>query len=146
MDAIRPRYGRAAHAASWRGRLASRVGCVSGTESSVLLEVEPAGARAATRAFVAWAGEDEALKALFTPDTLMAIDVPGRRGVLFDEAWHVTVWIDDGAVAFRACLDRELQDEGLSSEKPPGDEPRREDLLSLALRHGRPAREVRQLL
>jgi hypothetical protein len=120
---------------------------VSGPESSVLLEVEPGGARAVMRAFVAWAGEDVALRALFTPDTLMAIDVPGRRGVLFDEVWYVTVWIDEGAAAFRACLDRELpDDQGLSSEKPPGDEPRREDLLSLALRHGRPAREVQHLL
>lgn len=125
----------------------SRVGCVSGTESSALLEVEPSGARAVMRAFVAWAGEDVALKALFTPDTLLAIDVPGRRGVLLDETWHVTVWIDEGAAAFRVCLARELpDDQGLSSEKALGDESRGKALLSLALRHGRPAREVQHLL
>ena len=89
---------------------------MSGTEPSALLEVEPGGGRAVMRAFVAWAGEDVALEALFTPDTLMAIDVPGRRGVLFDETWYVTVWIDEGAAAFRACLERELpDDQGLSS-------------------------------
>jgi hypothetical protein len=125
----------------------ARVGRVSGTESSVLLEVESGGARAAMRAFVAWAGEDVALKALFTPDALIAIDVPGRRGVLLDEIWYVTVWIDEGTAAIRACLDRELpDDQDLSREKPPGGERRGEDLLTLALRHGRPAREVRQLL
>jgi hypothetical protein len=116
-------------------------------ESPTRLEIDCEDAGAAMRAFVSWAGSEQDLKVLFTPDVLMAIDVPQRRGVLLDEVYFVTVWVDRGVAAFRDCLRAELpSDQVRWTEVPAGQDPDPERLLSSALTHGRPITTARHLL
>jgi hypothetical protein len=113
----------------------------------VVIEVDSRDAGAAMRAFVAWVGADEDLHVLFTPDVLMAVDRPGRRGYLIDEIYFVTAWIDCGAAELRDCLRRELQgrDRGWT-EQPADQAPDPEAILSGARTYGRPIAEVRHLI
>lgn len=109
-----------------------------------LFEVDDVAADAAIRAFVSWAGSDAEVKILYTPDVLLAIDTPQRRGFLVDEIYFVTIWIARGAAELRESLTRELppaQPQWI--EKPPTAHRNPEGFLSTAIRHGRPLAEVR---
>ena len=122
---------------------------------ATLLDIDFDDAAAAMRAFLAWAGSEQDLKVLFTPDVLLAVDRPDRRGYLVDEVHFVTIWVDRGAPELRACLDRAIDDGGGGggggdrprwTEQPAPDEPRPAEVLATALARGRPLPEVRHLL
>ena len=113
-------------------------------DSPALFEVDDQASEAAIRAFVAWAGSDADVKILYTPDVLLAIDTPQRRGFLVDEVYFVTVWIARGAPELREHLDRELPNGHTQwIEKPATAHPNPEGFLSTAMAHGRPLADVK---
>jgi len=102
-----------------------------------VLDIDSADAGAAMRAFVAWAGAEQDVRLLYTPDVLLAVDAPHRRGYLIDEVYFVTVWVDRGLPQLRTCLACELG-EHRWTEEPSDDRPDPAAFLAGALAHGRP--------
>lgn len=112
-------------------------------DGPVLFEVEPEDGAAAMRAFVAWAGGPEGVRILYTPDTLLAVDGPDRRGYLLDEVYFVTLWVGRGADELRERLRHELElppggGTGRWTEPPPAEEADPERFLARAVAYGRP--------
>jgi hypothetical protein len=99
------------------------------------------------RAFVAWVGADDDLRVLFTPDVLMAVDRPDRRGYLIDEVYFLTAWIDRGAAELRDRLRHELPGrDGDWTEVRADQAPDPEAFLARACTDGHPFAEVRHLI
>lgn len=113
----------------------------------MVIEVDSGDAGAAMRAFVAWVGADDDLRVLFTPDVLLAVDRPDRRGYLIDEVYFLTAWIDRGAAELRDRLRHELQGRDREWTEMPADQaPDPEAILSRACTDGHPFAEVRHLI
>lgn len=113
-------------------------------------EVDSKSASAALGAFVTWAGEErEAVRVLFGPDTIMAIDTPSRSGYLIDEVYFLTAWIQRGADDFRHELERLLVSAERDADlvvKDPSEEPDPFGILAMVVERGSPIDDVRHLL
>ncbi len=71
----------------------------------MLIEADSQAAGEAYRAFETWAGAD-GITVFFAPDTMMAIDQPGRRGFLYDEVYFITIWASHGGDGLLEILAR----------------------------------------
>lgn len=118
-----------------------------GADDPVLLEIDSNAAATAYRGFEAWAGS-EFVKVFFAPDTMMAVDQPGRRGFLYDEVYFISVWASVGGEALLETLHAiiDATDGTAMVIKAVSEEPRPEQMLALALEHGAPIDEVRHLI
>jgi|RhiMetdeSRZDD1v2_1073273.scaffolds.fasta_scaffold85217_3 hypothetical protein len=112
------------------------------TGGPVLLEVDSQVAGIAMRAFEEWAGTEH-VRVFFEPDTVMAVERPGRRGYLYDEVYFVTMWAGDGGDQLLASLRRDIADVLV---KDISEEPNPEEILALVLRQGAPIDKVRHLI
>jgi len=121
---------------------------MTAVDDAVLLEVESRQAAKAYRAFEAWAGGGP-ISVYFEPDTMMAVDRPGRRGFLYDEVYFVTLWAGAGGQQLLELLqaeDVEADHRPSFAIKPSTEEPNPERTLALVLEHGSPIDEVRHLI
>lgn len=120
---------------------------MAAADDPVLIEVDPRQAANAYRAFEAWAGAGRVM-VVFEPDTMMAVDRPGRRGLLYDEVHVITVWAGDGGQQLLDLLRaQDVQaDRPTVVVKPSAEEPDPGRMLALVLEHGSPIDEVRHLI
>jgi hypothetical protein len=113
-------------------------------------EVDSKSASAAFGPFVTWAGEErEAVRVLFGPDTIMAIDTPSRSGYLIDEVYFLTAWIQRGADDFRHELEGVLASVEREADlvvEEPSEEPDFFGMLAMVVDRGSPIDDVRRLL
>ena len=114
------------------------------TSMPVVIEVDSEQCDDAIATFLTWTGSESAVRCLFTPDVLLAVDTEACRGWLLDEVYWVTLWIDQGAEALLLALTDDL---------PTGSwrlttvaEPNPLDLLASVVEGGHPLSEVRRLL
>lgn len=107
----------------------------------VVLEVDSRAAALAFDAFERWAGSGHVVVS-FGPDTLMAVDRPGRRALLYDEMYFVTIWAGAGGDQLVELLRRLTEDFVI---RDPATEPLPERTLELVLANGAPIDEVRHL-
>ena len=116
------------------------------SEDEATVVVMPPDHSDLVEAFRAWAGGNAELRALFTPDVLIGLDAPTRRGYLYDDGWTVEVWIERGLTDFFRLLSPDYLAKHCRVERSaPGPLPQRE-LLSMALEEGEPISEVRHLI
>ena len=92
------------------------------------------------RAFARWAEPRDAVRVLFGPDVIMAIETPLRRGWIMEEIYFATAWIDRGVDDFLRLLqdDRHEVQTGRVELDPQG-------MLEMILRKGSPVDEVKHL-
>lgn len=107
-----------------------------------MAEIEFGAAARAYEAFERWACASNVV-VCFGPDTVMAVDRPGRRGFLYDEVYFVTIWASDGGDELVEVL-RRLTEQFVVRD--PAEQPRAERLLGLVLAEGAPLDEVRHLI
>ena len=82
-------------------------------------------------AFRNWAESESNLLVFFTPDVLIGLDTPARRGYLFDDGWTVEVWVERGLQEFLDLLSAQYVFEHCEIERPPDDPSPQRGLLGL---------------
>lgn len=113
---------------------------------NVTIQVLPPDHDEFAGAFWRWAGEGADGRVFFTPGVLIAIDVPARRGYLYDDGWQVEVFVDRGVEELVALLSGEYVAEHCELVRRTADPSWQRGLLNLALEKGVPLDEVRHLL
>jgi hypothetical protein len=114
------------------------------TEQATVFEVDVDHASRLASAFRTWAGADAHLRVHFTPEVLIGIDRPERRGHLYDDGWTIEAWIERGVDEFRATLVEAMAGEPFSTTVD--DTGRGAALLALVLERGHPFRDVQHLI
>ena len=111
-----------------------------------LIDDSPSGRSRIGGAFRAWTNGAD-LRALFTPDVLIAVSDEVVRGYLYDDGWTVECWIERGVSAFRASLEDAFEgvDRGYTIDTA-SDRTSMEGLMDLAIRKGAAIHAVRHLL
>lgn len=109
-----------------------------------MFEVDVDHASRLASAFRTWAGADAHLRVHFTPEVLIGIDRPERRGHLYDDGWTIEAWIERGVDEFRATLVEAMAGEPFSTTVD--DTGRGAALLALVLERGHPFRDVQHLI
>ncbi|MCP4963807.1 MAG: hypothetical protein GY926_01070 [bacterium] len=92
----------------------------------------------AIEVFIDWAGGPTAVRLLYTPAVLLAVDTKDRRGFLLDEVYLATLWADRGRSELQAALAESLAAAGKDPPVSSGFEPNPHDLIHGAMRHGQP--------
>jgi hypothetical protein len=119
------------------------------SRDAALASVDVEDARRLTAVFRAWAGRDANLQVVFTPDVLIGVADDGARGYLFDDAWTVECWIEDGVPSFVELVEAEFADRAEDVLDPGGTSRSaraRQQLMALVAERGVPIAEVRHLL
>lgn len=86
---------------AWCARRIRSLVAVIGPEGTV---IEISDSDVGLRAFARWAEPRDAVRVLFGPDVIMAIETPSRRGWITDEIYFATAWIDRGLNDLGAAL------------------------------------------
>jgi hypothetical protein len=108
----------------------------------VVVEVEFDAAARAYEAFEQWAGTSNVV-VFFEPETVMAVDLPDRRGFLYDKVYFTTVWASAGGDELVDILHRFAEQFVV---RDPAEQPQPERTLALVLANGAPIEDVRHLI
>lgn len=100
------------------------------------MEFEVPAFDVASPVFLRWAGPRAEVRLTYGPDTILAVDEPGRRGYLIDDIYFAVAWVSEGAPE----LARALDSAGIEAISRDAGRSTKDELLRIVMRTGSPAR------
>ncbi|MEM9652307.1 MAG: hypothetical protein AAGA65_09445 [Actinomycetota bacterium] len=89
-----------------------------------------------SKAFISWAGGRNAVRVLYTPDPLLAVDTKDRRGLLLDEIYFAKLWADRGHSELELALTQAMNATGRDLPVPSSVAPNPHELIDGVMEHG----------